>query len=83
LICDNFPYALLVVYNRLIKQPKPNSTSESAPVLEMRGVSKRFDTTQALDAVALTLYPGEIHADQDHDRHLIKQEARGKLQEAW
>jgi rhamnose transport system ATP-binding protein len=28
----------------------------------MRHVSKRFDATQALDDVALTLYPGEIHA---------------------
>jgi rhamnose transport system ATP-binding protein len=28
----------------------------------MRHVSKRFDTTQALDDVSLTLYPGEIHA---------------------
>lgn len=37
--------------------------SESqTPLLEMRGVSKRFDTTQALDDVSLTLYPGEIHA---------------------
>jgi rhamnose transport system ATP-binding protein len=32
------------------------------PVLEMRRISKRFDTTQALADVALTLYPGEIHA---------------------
>ncbi len=35
---------------------------DSLPVLEMRGVSKRFDMTQALDGVDLTLYPGEIHA---------------------
>lgn len=28
----------------------------------MRNISKRFDTTQALDDVSLTLYPGEIHA---------------------
>jgi len=28
----------------------------------MRGVSKRFDATQALDDVSLALYPGEIHA---------------------
>ncbi|MCS7259512.1 MAG: ATP-binding cassette domain-containing protein, partial [Anaerolineae bacterium] len=32
------------------------------PVLELRHVSKRFDMTQALDDVSLTLYPGEIHA---------------------
>ena len=32
------------------------------PVLEMTHVSKRFDMTQALDDVSLTLYPGEIHA---------------------
>ena len=28
----------------------------------MKNISKRFDTTQALDDVSLTLYPGEIHA---------------------
>ena len=32
------------------------------PILEMRGISKRFDMTQALDQVSLDLYPGEIHA---------------------
>ncbi len=32
------------------------------PILEMRHISKRFDTTQALDDVSLDLYPGEIHA---------------------
>src|SRR5690554_5920156 len=31
-------------------------------VLEIRGVSKRFDATQALDNVSLTLYPGQVHA---------------------
>jgi rhamnose transport system ATP-binding protein len=34
----------------------------TTPILEMRHVSKRFDMTQALDDVSLTLYPGEIHA---------------------
>jgi rhamnose transport system ATP-binding protein len=34
----------------------------SAPVIELSGVSKRFDATQALDDVSLTLYPGETHA---------------------
>lgn len=32
------------------------------PILEMGHISKRFDMTQALDDVSLTLYPGEIHA---------------------
>ncbi len=32
------------------------------PVLQIRHISKRFDTTQALDDVSLDLYPGEIHA---------------------
>jgi rhamnose transport system ATP-binding protein len=34
----------------------------AAPVMEIDGVSKRFDATQALDGVSLTLYPGETHA---------------------
>ena len=34
----------------------------SEPILEMKQISKRFDMTQALDDVSLTLYPGEIHA---------------------
>jgi rhamnose transport system ATP-binding protein len=33
-----------------------------APILEISGIGKRFDATQALDDVSLTLYPGEIHA---------------------
>ena len=32
------------------------------PILDIRGVSKRFDATQALDDVSLALLPGEIHA---------------------
>lgn len=39
------------------------ATAESkTPILQMRHISKRFDTTQALDDVSLDLYPGEIHA---------------------
>jgi len=38
----------------------PNPT-EARPVLEMQHVSKRFDATQALEDVSLTLYPGEVH----------------------
>jgi rhamnose transport system ATP-binding protein len=37
-------------------------TTGPTPVLLMRGISKRFDTTQALDEVTLALLPGEIHA---------------------
>src|SRR5262247_1017435 len=32
------------------------------PTLEIIGVSKRFDATQALDNVSLKLFPGEVHA---------------------
>ncbi|MCI0397181.1 MAG: sugar ABC transporter ATP-binding protein [Chloroflexi bacterium] len=34
----------------------------AGPVLEMKHISKRFDMTQALQDVSLTLYPGEVHA---------------------
>ena len=36
--------------------------TDRSPVLELEGISKRFDATQALNDVSLTLYPGEIHA---------------------
>ena len=38
------------------------SVPTKTPVLQIRHISKRFDTTQALDDVSLDLYPGEIHA---------------------
>ena len=38
------------------------SAPGARPVLEMRGVSKRFGEIQALDDVSLALIPGEIHA---------------------
>lgn len=38
------------------------ASPDKAPVLEMHHISKRFDATQALDDVSLTLYPGEVHA---------------------
>ena len=36
--------------------------TEPHPILEVDAVSKRFDATQALSDVSLTLYPGEVHA---------------------
>ncbi len=36
--------------------------TESAPVLEMRGISKRYPGVLANDAIDLDLRPGEIHA---------------------
>src|SRR5690349_22133475 len=36
--------------------------ADRAPLLEIRGIAKRFDATQALEDVSLTLHAGEIHA---------------------
>jgi ribose transport system ATP-binding protein len=32
------------------------------PILEVRGIRKRFFATQALDGVSLSVYPGSVHA---------------------
>ena len=40
----------------------PATAATAAPVLEVSGLAKRFDMTQALDDVSLALYAGEIHA---------------------
>jgi rhamnose transport system ATP-binding protein len=37
------------------------SDNGNQPIMEMQHVSKRFDATQALDDVSLSLYPGEVH----------------------
>ncbi|MFL5674539.1 MAG: sugar ABC transporter ATP-binding protein [Chloroflexota bacterium] len=37
-------------------------TGTAAPRAELRGISKRFAATQALDDVSLDLAPGEVHA---------------------
>jgi len=37
------------------------SEQSRQPALEMRGISKSFDATHALDNVSLQLYPGEVH----------------------
>lgn len=34
----------------------------ATPVLEMRGITKRFNGVPALQNVNLTIYPGEVHA---------------------
>ena len=38
------------------------SGGAAEPILDIRGIAKRFDATQALEDVSLALYPGEIHA---------------------
>jgi rhamnose transport system ATP-binding protein len=43
-------------------QEPADGAAAAAPILEIRGISKRFDATQALHEVALTLHAGEIHA---------------------
>ena len=46
-----------------LEQPPPDlEGSAIAPVLEIRGIAKRFDATQALEDVSLALHAGEIHA---------------------
>ncbi len=43
-------------------QPSPSSAPTQTPVLEMRGITKRFHGVPALQGVNLTIYPGEVHA---------------------
>ncbi len=43
-------------------QPSPAPASSLTPVLEMRGITKRFHGVPALQGVNLTIYPGEVHA---------------------
>jgi ribose transport system ATP-binding protein len=38
------------------------NASIATPVLEMRGITKRFNGVPALQNVNLTIYPGEVHA---------------------
>jgi rhamnose transport system ATP-binding protein len=43
-------------------QESADAAALVVPVLEIRGVAKRFDATQALEDVSLALHAGEIHA---------------------
>jgi ribose transport system ATP-binding protein len=47
------------------------SETLSAPILELRGVSKHFDATRALHDVSLRIWPGEVHG-------LVGQNGSGK-----
>jgi rhamnose transport system ATP-binding protein len=44
------------------RQELAHAAAVVAPILEIRGVAKRFDATQALEDVSLALRAGEIHA---------------------
>jgi rhamnose transport system ATP-binding protein len=44
------------------RQEQASGAAVVAPILEIRGIAKRFDATQALEDVSLALYAGEIHA---------------------
>ncbi|XGV99799.1 MAG: sugar ABC transporter ATP-binding protein [Leptolyngbya sp. BL-A-14] len=43
-------------------QPSVPDAPIATPVLEMRGITKRFSSVPALQNVNLTIYPGEVHA---------------------
>jgi ribose transport system ATP-binding protein len=43
-------------------QAFPSHAPIATPVLEMRGITKRFNGVAALQNVNLTIYPGEVHA---------------------
>ncbi len=42
--------------------PGPATVGPGRPILEMRGITKRFGAVTALQDVSLTVLPGEIHA---------------------
>jgi simple sugar transport system ATP-binding protein len=47
---------------RMRQKSKSGSGREPGPIVEMRGISKRFDAVVANDRISLDLWPGEIHA---------------------
>ena len=54
------PAAVTVAHG--LNAPMAEAGRTGAPVLEVHGLSKRFDMTQALRGVSLALHPGEVHA---------------------
>src|ERR1700710_216040 len=48
-------------YRRILDVNQMSSRS-AAPAVELRGLRKRFGTTQAVDGVDLTIAPGEVVA---------------------
>ncbi len=41
---------------------RESAAASGAPILEVRGISKRFDATQALAEASIALHSGEVHA---------------------
>ena len=56
------PRSRSTVGGRRTEIDKLSGLTDRVPVLEMVGISKRFDATQALEDVSLTLHAGEVHA---------------------
>jgi ABC-type uncharacterized transport system ATPase subunit len=46
----------------VVSSPITHHPSPRHPIVEMRGISKRFGTVVANDRISLDLWPGEIHA---------------------
>jgi rhamnose transport system ATP-binding protein len=45
-----------------INEEGESAMQRSEPIVELSGIAKSFGSVQALQGVALTLYPGEVHA---------------------
>jgi ABC-type uncharacterized transport system ATPase subunit len=49
-------------HERAARDGGPRSVAARAPLVEMRGISKRFGPVLANDRISLDLWPGEVHA---------------------